>query len=156
MPTVRTRTLLAVAAFVIAAGGLSAAAANPGSPDARNPNAGGKPTVIQAARLFPTSATNPDPKQVVTAHLPVEGDAPVRLTAQCTCQPGTAEAAQFDHLVVEVKAPGGKVYTGPLDSLDAVVEKLANDVTVRVWLADNGEVQPQAVTTEWAFTATPG
>jgi hypothetical protein len=132
---------------------LSAVAASPGTGAPENLAAVRKTAVIQAGNLFPTSRTSPDPTQVVTARLPVEVGTPTRLTATCNCTPGTPEAEQFKALVVEVKAPGGKVFTGPLTQLDTVVTKVAEDVTVRVWLAETGKPQAQGVTTQWSFTA---
>lgn len=112
-------------------------------------------TAIHADSLFPTYADHPAEAQVVTARLPVATDLPARLTATCDCQPGSAEAEQFSHIVVQVKAPGGQVFQGPLAGLGATIVKVAKDVTVRVWLADDGRLQNQAVTTYWTFTVTP-
>jgi hypothetical protein len=112
-------------------------------------------TAIHADSLFPTYADHPEERQVVTARLPVTVDVPARLTSTCDCQPGSPQAEQFSHIVVQVKAPGGQVFQGPLSGLDATVIKVAKDVTVRVWLADDGRLQDQAVTTFWTFTLTP-
>ena len=118
-----------------------------------------RPAVIRTENLFPTSALHPDPAQVSETRIPAEvfgaGNAPTRLTATCECIPGTVEAEQFESLVIEVQAPGGKLYTGPLDSLDAVVDEAPRDVKVRVWLADNGRPQAQGVATQWTLSAQP-
>lgn len=106
-----------------------------------------RPAVVRAVGLMPTSAANPDPTQVATGRLPIGTDGPRRLTATCSCAPGTPEAEQFKSLVIEV--PG---YTGPLDQLDATV---AADVPLKVWLADNGRLQAQGLTSEWSFMADP-
>jgi hypothetical protein len=112
-------------------------------------------TAIHADSLFPTYADHPEARQVVSARLPVTIDVPARLTSTCDCLPGSPEAEQFSHIVVQVKAPGGQVFQGPLSGLGATVVKVAKDVTVRVWLADDGRPQNQAVTTYWTFTLTP-
>jgi hypothetical protein len=80
-------------------------------------------------------------------------DTPTRLTATCNCEPGSPEAEQFKSLVIEVNGPSGKTFTGPLQQLDTVVGQIAEDVTVRVWLAETGRPQAQGVTTKWSFTA---
>ena len=155
MRVVRYRTLLAVAALVMVAGRVAAAAVTLGSPSGQNPESRPRAAVIQASNLFPTSATHPDPKVVSEAVLPLEAATPHRLAAQCdNCTPGSPEAAQFEALVVEVKSQG-KVYRGPLQALDAVVQKSNEHVKVRVWLADTGKPQAQGVTSVWSFTAAP-
>jgi hypothetical protein len=110
--------------------------------------------VVQASNLFPTSATDPDPAVVAKATLPLDVSTPVRLSAECQCAPGTPEAAQFANLAIEVRTPG-KVYRGPLGVLDATIDKAVKGVQLRVWLVDNGQVQPQGVTTRWTFVAAP-
>lgn len=104
--------------------------------------------LIQAVDLFPTSPADPEPELVAQAPIPLQAEAPARVTAECTnCAPGSQEAAQFEALQVEIGA-----YRGPLALLDATV---APGAVVKVWLADNGKPQAQGVTSTWSFTATP-
>lgn len=103
--------------------------------------------VIQAIDLFPTSSANPEPALVAQAPIALLDDAPARITAECTCAPGTAAANQFEDLQIEVGP-----YRGPLAQLDATVVPGA---VVKVWLADTGKPQVQGVTTTWSFTTTP-
>jgi hypothetical protein len=140
------------------AGGVATAVAMPSPSAPAGPPLQVDQAVIRAENLMPTSSHNPDPKQVAVGVLPLSAERPQHLVAECTnCAPGSPEAEQFDALVIEVRSPGspgGKVYRGPLDQLDAVVKAENNkDVTVRVWLADTGKPQPQGVTSEWSFTA---
>lgn len=167
MQAVRPRTLLAVAALVIAAGGVATASAIA----TRGPSAVPGPelhlideTVVVAGELFPTSADSPDPKQVATGKLDLKRldptrtttpNRPVRLAAECTnCAPGSTAAEQYKDLIVEVKSDSGAtVYQGPLAELDAKLTE-AKKPEVKVWLADTGKPQVQGVLTEWSFTAT--
>ena len=137
------------------AGRVAAAAVTSGSPSGQNEDHAPRPAVIQASNLVPTSATHPDPRVVAEAVLPLDTKAPHRIAAACTnCTPGSPEAEQFEALVVEVTSHG-KVYRGPLQSLDALVQRSNDNVKVKVWLADTGQVQPQGVTSQWTFTAAP-
>ena len=150
MDPVRFRTLTAVAAIVLAAGGVATAVATHGSPAAQGPAVEVSEALVRAVNLFPTSSSDPDPAQVAVTRLPASvdsNDVPKRLTAACTnCAPGSPEAAQFQDLVVEVVG----VYKGPLQDLDATV---APGAVVKVWLADSGRPQVQGVTSEWSFTS---
>lgn len=165
MTTVRPRTLLAVAAIVLAAGGVATAVATYGSPAPSGPTLVVNEAVITAYDLFPTSPANPDPHHVAEGVLDLaefddehsKPEAPVRLTAACTnCLPGSEQQEQFEALVIEVHGHGGgKLYEGPLSDLDAEVVK-AKKTVVKVWLADTGKPQPQGIVTEFSFTATSG
>jgi hypothetical protein len=155
MAAVRSRTLPAVAAIVIAAGGLVKLFASPSSALPQGPpgTAHGR---VEISDLYPTSPAHPDPQRVVETRVPFDLAQPARLTATCQCRPGTAAAVQFSNLVIQVQAHGGgNVYTGPLNDLNATLPTVTKDMTLRIWLADNGRVQPQGVTTAWTFTATP-
>src|SRR5688500_6740072 len=117
MQAVRLRTLTAVAAIVLAAGGeaIGSAVATrvPSTPAGLELEV--DEAVIRAVDLYPTSPADPDPKQVahgvldLTALDAAEDDVagPVRLVAECTCEPGSVEAEQFDNLVIEVHAHNG-------------------------------------------------
>jgi hypothetical protein len=156
---VRLRTPLAVAALVMVAGGVASALATPGfstpgnAPSIQIGTDAGAP-LVQATNLYPTSRRDPDPRVVAETTLPVKLDAPVRLSAQCECAPGTPEADQFSNLAIEVRTPG-HVYDGALGSLDATIDAAVTGVTVRVWLVDNGRLQAQGVTSKWTFVAAP-
>lgn len=162
MLIVRSRTLLAVAAIVLAAGGVAVgeAIATRGPSAAPGPALEVRAGVIQAPDLYPTASDNPDPSQVATGVVDLAGAAsdgktPVRLAAECECAPGTPEAQQFEDLVVQVEADGGgTVYTGPLSELSAEVVN-ASKTRVKVWLADTGKPQAQGVETRFALVATP-
>lgn len=167
MSTVRSRTLLAVAALVIAAGGVAAAVATAGSSTPVGRSLIVQDAVIKAYDLFPTSSQNPDPHQVAKGVLDLEAFAdddgderskptvPVRLVAECTnCLPGSHQEQQFQDLIIEVTGHGGgKVYEGPLAALDAQLVN-AKKTTLKVWLADSGKPQQQGVLTEFSLTAT--
>ena len=164
MPVVRSRTLTAVAAIVLAAGGVATANAvairGPSTPV--GPELEVRDAVVRAVDLYPTSSADPDPTQVATGVLQLDALAkakgkaqgPVRVMAACECQPGSVQAQQFEDLVIEVHADdGGKVYAGPLAELDARILN-AEKTTVKVWLADTGKPQAQGVVTEFSFIAT--
>lgn len=106
--------------------------------------------IVQAVDLYPTAPTDPDPKLVAKAVLPIDDEAPTapaRITAACTnCAPGSAEAQQFEDLQIEVGP-----YRGPLARLDTTV---VPGTVVKVWLADSGKPQVQGVTSVWSFTTT--
>lgn len=161
MQSVRPRTLLAVAAIVLAAGGVATggAVATRGSSAAPGLELEVRGAVIEAADLYPTAPDNPDPAQVATGVVRLGDTAagangPVRLAASCECAPGTPEAQQFEDLVIEVVAEDGKVYSGPLSELDAdIVDD--DKTTVKVWLADTGKPQAQGVETRFSLVATP-
>jgi len=164
MQVVRSRTLLAVAAIVLAAGGVAAgsAVATRGPSTSTGPELEVRDAVVRAVDLYPTSSDHPDPKQVATGVLHLDEfeddkgkvDRPVRVVAECECEPGSVEAQQFQDLVIEVHAHGGgKVYEGPLADLDAEILK-AKKTTLKVWLADTGKPQAQGVVTEFSFIAT--
>lgn len=111
---------------------------------------------VHVANLFPTSRYEPDPERVVETRLPFDVIQASRITAACQCRPGTPESEQYANLVIQIEAPGGgAVYRGPLRSLSATLPDAANNVVVRVWLADNGRAQREGVTTRWSFMATP-
>lgn len=164
MLVVRTRTLLAVAAIVLAAGGVAAggAVATRGRSTPSGPALEVRDAVIRAADLYPTSPANPDPKQVATGVVDLadlDGTTaaakPVRLVAECDCKAGTVEAQQFQDLVVEIHGDAGRLYAGPLSALDTHVVN-AKKTKVKVWLADTGKPQAQGVVTTFSFVATPG
>jgi len=139
------------------AGGVANAFATPGSAtpgDSPSITVAKRGPLVEATNLYPTSWTHPDPQVVAKTRLPVAVTAPVRLTAECTCAPGSVEARQFADLAIEVTSPG-HVYNGRLDALDVLVDKPVKDLNIRVWLVDDGTLQPQGVTTTWKFIAAP-
>jgi hypothetical protein len=141
------------------AGGVASAFATPGfsapgnQPSIQIGSGTGGP-LVQTANLYPTDFHHPDPAVVAQTTLPLKLDSPIRLSAECECAPNTPEAEQFANLAIEVRTPG-KVYDGQLGALDATIDRAVKGVTVRVWLVDNGTLQPQGVSTKWTFVAAP-
>lgn len=163
MSVVRTRTLLAVAAIVLAAGGVAAggAVATRGPSTPPGPALEVRAAVIRAVDLYPTSSDNPDPRQVATGVVDLAGldttsanASPVRLVAECECVPGTVQAQQFEDLVVEIHGDSGTLYAGPLSALDTHI--VAQRTKVKVWLAETGKPQAQGVITKFSLVATSG